>query len=72
MLVSITEAEDIAQKVWLRGLTSFGRLKVPDGQMPQDMRLMAFKQRPQLRAAIEELIAWEPERVVPAHGRWYD
>jgi hypothetical protein len=24
-----------------------------------------------LRAAIERMIAWNPERIILAHGRWY-
>jgi hypothetical protein len=26
----------------------------------------------ELRAAVEQMIAWEPERIVIAHGRCYD
>jgi hypothetical protein len=56
----------------MRWITWFGRVQDPDGQMPRDMRLTFAKQRPQLRAAIEKMIAWGPERVILAHGRWYD
>jgi hypothetical protein len=45
----------------------------PDGQMPRDMR-MTFRgpQRDALRTAVERMIAWNPERVILAHGRWYE
>ncbi|MGQ4659154.1 DUF4336 domain-containing protein [Lysobacter sp. F6437] len=56
---------------WMRWLTKFGGVQDPDGQMPRDMRLTYSKQKPQLKAAVERMIAWNPERVILAHGRWY-
>ncbi|GAB1583422.1 DUF4336 domain-containing protein [Phyllobacterium phragmitis] len=56
----------------MRWLTRFGGVQDPDGQMPRDMRLTFFKQKPQLRAAVETMISWQPERIILAHGRWYD
>src|SRR3546814_17317981 len=40
--------------------------------MPRDMRRTFVRQRPQLKAAVERILAWEPERIVLAHGRWYE
>ncbi|HEU5066967.1 MAG TPA: DUF4336 domain-containing protein [Sphingomicrobium sp.] len=57
--------------VLLRWLTWLGKVQDPDGQMPRDMRLTFSKQKPQLRLAVERMIAWNPERIVIAHGRWY-
>jgi hypothetical protein len=37
--------------------------------MPRDMRLTYDRKR--LREAVERMIAWAPERVIIAHGRWY-
>jgi hypothetical protein len=56
----------------MRWLTRLGGAQDPDGQMPRDMRLTFAKQKPQLRAAIEKMIAWDPERIILAHGRWYE
>jgi hypothetical protein len=28
--------------------------------------------RGQFKAAVEKMISWNPERVIVAHGRWYD
>jgi Domain of unknown function (DUF4336) len=56
----------------MRWLTKWARVQHPDGQMPRDMRLTYSKTKPQLRAAIEMMIGWNPERVILAHGRWYD
>jgi hypothetical protein len=52
---------------WLVGIA--GALD-PDGSMPRDMR-MTYP-RATLRAAVETMIGWDPERVILAHGRWYE
>ena len=44
----------------------------PDGKAPFDMQLSFFRHRKAVRAAVERMIAWKPERVIIAHGRWYD
>ncbi|OZI76384.1 DUF4336 domain-containing protein [Bordetella genomosp. 2] len=54
-----------------RWLTRLGGVQDPDGQMPRDMRLTFARRRAALRAAVDQMIAWEPERVILAHGRWY-
>lgn len=53
------------------GLTWIGGVQDPDGQMPRDMRWTFAKQKPELRAAVEKMISWNPERIILAHGRWY-
>lgn len=55
----------------LRWLTRLAGIQDPDGQMPRDMRLTFRRQRAALRRAVETMIAWRPERVILAHGRWY-
>jgi hypothetical protein len=56
---------------FMRWLTWFGRVQDPDGQMPLDMRLTFARRKPRLKAAVETMIGWDPERVILAHGRWY-
>jgi hypothetical protein len=56
----------------MRWLTRLGGVQDPDGQTPRDMRLTFSKQKAQVRAAVEQMIAWNPERVILAHGRWYE
>ena len=56
---------------WGRLLTKLGGVSDPDGQMPRDMRLTFRNERQALKQAVEEMIAWEPERVIFSHGRWY-
>jgi Domain of unknown function (DUF4336) len=56
----------------MRWLTRLGGVQDPDGQTPRDMRLSFARQKEQVRAAVEKMIAWNPERVILAHGRWYE
>ena len=44
----------------------------PDGKAPFDMQLTFWRHRKAVRAAVERIIAWEPERILIAHGRWYE
>ena len=53
----------------LRGLIYMGGVCDPNGAMPRDMRLSFEKVR--LRAAVEAMIAWNPERIILSHGRCY-
>ena len=44
----------------------------PDGKAPIDMLITFLGNRAALRAAVGLMIAWQPERVILAHGRWYE
>lgn len=44
----------------------------PDGKAPIDMQLSFLFQRRALRAAVRTMIDWNPERIIVAHGRWYE
>src|SRR5690606_5112891 len=57
---------------WMRLLTRLGGVQDPHGSMPRDMRLSFSGNREGLRRAIETMIGWNPQRVVIAHGRWYE
>lgn len=61
---------DRLPSAWMRWLTRFGRVQDPDGQMPVDMRRTYPAET--LRAAVDTMIAWDPARVILAHGRWYE
>jgi hypothetical protein len=62
-----------AQKLSLgmRFLTWIGGCLDPNGSMPRDMRLTFRGRQSELRAVIAKMIAWNPERIILAHGRWY-
>jgi len=44
----------------------------PDGKAPWDMRMSFRAGRDQARECRERMIGWQPERVVLAHGKWYE
>jgi hypothetical protein len=58
------------RKVDSRVMRWLVRLGGANGETPRDMRL--FYSRAKLRRAVESMIAWDPERIVLAHGRWYE
>jgi hypothetical protein len=69
-LVENFESENLS---WFLGkLTRLAGNSDPDGKAPLDMRLSFIGGKPALRTAVEKMIAWSPERVVLAHGRWYE
>jgi hypothetical protein len=57
---------------FLRGLLRVAGIADPNGKTPIDMQLSFLRQRKAVRAAVEQMIAWNPARVIMAHGRWYD
>jgi hypothetical protein len=56
----------------MRFLTWIGGAQDPDGQMPRDLRLTFSWHKAEMRKAAETMIAWQPERIIIAHGRWYE
>jgi hypothetical protein len=56
----------------MRFLIWVGGVRDPDGATPRDMRLTFRPNRGQVKAAIETMVDWDPERIILAHGRWYD
>jgi len=57
--------------VWMRPLVRLGGVAAPRGATPRDLRL-TFRDRAALRASVERMIAWAPERVILAHGAWFE
>lgn len=50
----------------LLGVTS------PDGRAPVYLRAMVRLRRRDAASAVSRVLAWEPERVIFAHGRWFE
>lgn len=63
------EPQKLGWAAWF--LTKFGGVQDPHGSMPRDMR-MTYKDKVALRVAVETMITWNPERIILAHGRWYE
>ena len=57
---------------YYRALIRLGGVAHPDGKMPLDMRLLFRRRRTALKRAVQQMIAWDPRRIILAHGRWYD
>jgi hypothetical protein len=57
---------------WALPLLKLGRVCHPDGRMPRDMAASFHRKPHHLKDLVDTMIAWEPERVILAHGRWYD
>jgi hypothetical protein len=56
----------------LRWLVQMAGAASPHGSMPLDMRLTFLTRRGELRRAVETMIGWNPERVLLAHGKWFE
>ncbi len=56
----------------LRWLATLGGVLHPNGRMPRDMRLTYLSRRSQLKTAVQTFLEWQPERVILAHGLWYE
>lgn len=56
----------------LRAVLRLGGAADPDGKAPFDMRLSFWRNRKRVRASARRMVDWAPERVIMAHGRWYD
>jgi hypothetical protein len=57
--------------VWLRVPARAGGVVAPDGKAPPHIRA-TFIRRAALRESLGVLLAWAPERIVFAHGRWIE
>lgn len=44
----------------------------PDGKTPVDLRMTFWGRRRAARASLAWMLAWEPEKVIIAHGRPYE
>lgn len=55
----------------MRWLARLGGVMDPDGKTPLDMRLTFLGHRDQARASVARMLAWQPQRVILAHGRCY-
>jgi hypothetical protein len=44
----------------------------PDGMAPPHYRFATNLRRSGARALAQELVDWGPERVIFAHGKWFD
>jgi hypothetical protein len=55
----------------MRWLARLGGVLAPDGKTPLDMRLTYLGHRTEARACLARMLAWQPQRIVLAHGRCF-
>jgi hypothetical protein len=60
----------MVDSLFIRSLIRLGGVRDPHGGMPRDMRL-TYPRRT-LRKLVERMLSWNPERIIIAHGRWYE
>jgi Domain of unknown function (DUF4336) len=57
---------------FLRLLMWVGGVSPPYGGLARDLRLtFTWRHKRELRAAVETMLGWNPERIIFAHGRWH-
>jgi hypothetical protein len=69
-LIENFELHKIRSRI-LRYLVSWAGNADPDGKLPIDLRLGYWGRHAQIGEAVNTMLAWQPERVIIAHGRWY-
>lgn len=57
---------------WALPLLKLGHVCHPDGRMPRDMAASFRLKGSHLSKLVETMIAWGPERIILAHGLWYE
>ncbi len=71
-LIENFEPEKISSRL-VRFLMRVGGVSAPHGGLPRDLRqTFTWRHKRELRAAVEAMIAWDPERIIIAHGRWLE
>jgi hypothetical protein len=57
---------------FMRLLMWIGGVSAPYGGLTRDLRLtFTWRHKRELRAAVQTMLGWNPERIVIAHGRWH-
>ena len=56
----------------LRWVVELSGAADPDGKAPIDMQWSFIGSRGRIRTSVGRMIDWRPERIILAHGRWYD
>ncbi|MHA7850041.1 DUF4336 domain-containing protein [Roseovarius sp.] len=72
ILTDLIQAFETAKlPVWTRPIIWIAGVDDSDGSMPPRLR-WRYRDKVALAESLERMIAWAPERVILAHGRWYE
>lgn len=64
------ESSKVSQRLhWLLKLA--GNID-PDGKIPLDLRMTFWGHKEQARSCLKRILQWNPDKVILAHGRWYE
>jgi hypothetical protein len=55
-----------------RTMSKIGGILAPDGKAPIDWRFSFIFGKHKAREAIKKMIAWQPEKIIIAHGKWFE
>lgn len=55
----------------MRWMARLGGVLDPDGKAPLDLRMTYIGRRNEARACLARVLAWQPRRIILAHGRCY-
>ncbi|MCC5894087.1 MAG: DUF4336 domain-containing protein [Alkalibacterium sp.] len=58
--------------IFWRSVYKLAGIADPDGKTPIDMRLTFSGNKKQARECYTRMLRWQPEKIILAHGRWYD
>jgi Domain of unknown function (DUF4336) len=71
-LIENFEPDKISSR-FIRFLMRLGGVSAPHGGLPRDLRqTFTWRHKRELLAAAETMIAWDPERIIVSHGRWFE
>lgn len=70
-LIENFELERTPSRLW-RSTYKLAGIADPDGKTPIDMRLTFLGQKEKARQCYLRMLKWKPEKVILAHGRWYN
>ncbi len=62
----------MVQSPIMRWLLKLAGNSDPDGKLPIDLRLSYWGRHREISRAVNGMLEWEPDRVIVAHGRWYE
>jgi hypothetical protein len=69
LVLAIEEARVPAATRLYARLTGTG---APEGGVPSYLRLLLAARKAEARRAVARMLGWRPERVIFAHGRWFE
>lgn len=57
---------------WYSWLIKLAGSADPDGKTPLDLRMTFWGKKKQSRSCLRQMLRWNPQKVILAHGRWYE